>query len=189
MKRTLFIVILSVISSHLIKAQIAGVEKSVFNAQTGILGVWINQEQRLSNETVLRSEIGLDGQLWGGTIYSGTRFALQPIFTLEPRWYTNLEKRAIKGKPTANNSGNFIGLKISYRPDLFVISNASNTLVIPDLFIAPTWGLRRRLGQHLNFEWGFALGGMYTYYRRIGFTDNEFELAIQMNLRIGLNLN
>ena len=45
-----------------------GVETSLFNFQTGILGTWINNEMQLSKNFVLRSEIGLDAGAFGGDI-------------------------------------------------------------------------------------------------------------------------
>ena len=41
-------------------AQESSVEKSIFSAQTGFLGFWINNEFKLSNNFSLKSEIGLD---------------------------------------------------------------------------------------------------------------------------------
>ncbi|MNX66797.1 hypothetical protein D3C86_979000 [compost metagenome] len=40
-------------------AQEISVEKSFFEIQTGFVGLWINNESKLSNSLVLRSELGL----------------------------------------------------------------------------------------------------------------------------------
>ena len=45
-----------------------GVEKSIFNIQTGVLGSWLNNETKISNKFALRSEIGLDAGIFGGEI-------------------------------------------------------------------------------------------------------------------------
>ena len=186
MKRAFIILLVLFLFCPLVKSQItSSVEESIFNIQTGLLGVWVNHEQRLTNQITLRSEIGFDGQLWGGSIYQDTNFAFQPIFSLETRWYSNIAKRQLKGKTTDNNSANFKGLQISYRPDLFVISSLDNAIVIPDLFIAPTIGLRRPLLKVLNFEAGCALGWQMIYYRNAGFGNNTGGLAFKGNLRIG----
>lgn len=36
------------------------VEKSIFGVQTGILGLWVHNESRLTNSIALRTEVGLD---------------------------------------------------------------------------------------------------------------------------------
>ena len=50
---------------HLSSSAKASVEKSIFGIQTGFLGIWINNEVRLSNSFVLRSELGFAAQIWG----------------------------------------------------------------------------------------------------------------------------
>lgn len=43
-----------------ITAQSASVEKSIWGIQTGILGIWANNEHGLSKTIALRTEIGFD---------------------------------------------------------------------------------------------------------------------------------
>jgi len=47
------------------KSQTASVEKTVFGIQTGFFGIWIHNETKLSDQFVLRSELGLDNGIWG----------------------------------------------------------------------------------------------------------------------------
>jgi hypothetical protein len=70
--------------------QTIGVEKT-FSIQTG-LGIWINNETKLSNSIALRSEIGIEHDFFCYQ-YDGAGFILQPVLTLEPRYYYNLENR------------------------------------------------------------------------------------------------
>jgi len=72
---------------------------------------------KLSKQILLRSEIGFDTEIWGGSFYDRTGFVLAPVITLEPRWYYNLNKRVKKDRRIDGNSGNFISLKTSYHPD------------------------------------------------------------------------
>jgi hypothetical protein len=166
-------------------SQTISVEKSVFGVQTGFLGIWVHNELKLSNTIALRSEIGLDGGIWGGSFYEKTGFLLVPVFTAEPRWYYNLSKRNNKSKSTAGNSGNFISLKTSYHPDWFVISNYENLSAVADISMIPTWGIRRNMGEHFNFEAGFGIGIAYYFSKQAGYAENEFDAAGNLHLRIG----
>lgn len=159
-------------------SQNTGVEKSIYNIQTGFLGFWINNESRLFNEISLRSEVGLDAGLRGCSDCT-TRYALAPVITLEPRWYYNINKRnrANKGR---NNSANFLALGIKYHPDWFVISNAEDAYVSNQIAIIPKWGIRRNIGNsNFNYEAGIGIG--YLYY----LDDNFSETTADLHLRIG----
>lgn len=171
--------------SFIATSQTAGVEQSTYGLQTGFLGIWLHNESRLSNEFALRSEIGFDSGIWAGSYYDKTGFLLAPVLTLEPRWYYNLNKRQEKSKRIDGNSGNFLSLKTSYHPDWFVISNYENVRVISDISIIPTWGIRRNLGNHFNYEAGAGLGYRYIFAKSSGYSKNESEAALNLHLRIG----
>jgi hypothetical protein len=160
------------------------VEKSVFGIQTGLLGVWGHNEFRMSNKMAFRSEIDLDTGFWGGDFYEEDGFLMTPVIAIEPRWYYNLNKRASKEKRIDGNSANFLSLKITYHPDWFVISN-QDVNVVKDISIVPTWGLRRNLGQHFNFETGAGLGYVYYFAEDAGFSENEGEVILAILLKIG----
>ncbi len=122
---------------------VARVEKSVFSVQTGFLGIWVNNEARLSNSFVLKSEIGLAAAIWNVSLGKAD-FLLAPQVTLEPRWYYNLRKRKSKSKNIAGNSGNFLGLQTGFLPGGWVISNADvNQRPVFSLFLV--WGIQRQL--------------------------------------------
>jgi hypothetical protein len=165
--------------------QVASVEKSIFNIQTGVLGVWLNNESKLSDKVALRSEIGFDSGIFGGSFYDKTGFFMTPVLTLEPRWYYNLKNRNNKSKQIKNNSGSFIGVKTSYNPDWFVISNYDGLSVVNQVSIIPKWGIRRNLGSHFNFETGIGIGYRYYFAKKAGYLSNESEVAADLHLRIG----
>lgn len=167
------------------KAQTASVHPSTFGIQTGFLGIWGYNEAKLTNQIALRSEIGFDAGIWGGSYYEKTGFLLTPVITAEPRLYYNLDKRRAKGKNTSSNSGNFISLKASFHPDWFVISNYSDIKIISDISIIPTWGIRRVIGSHFNYEAGIGLGYRYIFAKQAGFYENESQLAVNIHLRVG----
>ncbi|MGM0634558.1 MAG: hypothetical protein ACQESK_00725 [Bacteroidota bacterium] len=133
----------------------------------------------------MRFEIGLDSGIWGGSYYDDTGYVITPVLTLEPRWYYNLNKRVEKSKNIAGNSGNFVALKTSYHPDWFTISNYDNIAVISDISIIPTWGIRRNIGNHFNYEAGFGVGYRYIFAENAGYSENESEVALNLHLRIG----
>lgn len=166
-------------------AQNVSVEKSVFGIQTGIFGIWAHNESRLSNTIALRSEIGFDAGLWGGSFYDKTGYAAKPVFTVSPRWYYNIKKRAEKSKRIEGNSANFISLKTSFRPDWFVLSNYDNVSYVSDISIVPTWGIRRNIGNHFNYEAGLGVGYVHYFAKASGYSEDEDEIIVNLHLRIG----
>jgi len=168
----------------LAKGQDISVEQSIFGIQTGLLGIWGHNEFRMSNELAFRSEIGLDGGIFGGSYYEGTGFFLIPLLAIEPRWYYNMNKRASKEKRTDGNSANFLSLRIAYHPNWFMISN-QDVDVVSDISIIPSWGLRRNLGQHFNFETGAGIGYVYYFAKNAGYSENEGEVTINILFKIG----
>lgn len=172
-----------------VKSQNTSVEKSTFGLQTGYLGLWLHNESRLTNQIVLRSEIGFDSGIWGGSYYKNTGFLMTPVLTVEPRWYYNLNKRESKSKRVDGNSGNFVSLKSSYHPDWFVISNYENVKVISDIAIIPTWGIRRNIGKHFTYEMGIGIGYSYVYAKSAGYLEDESEAVLNLHLRVGYRFN
>jgi len=193
MKKILAFVILGLNLN--VKAQTVSVEKSIFGIQTGFTGLWLNNESKLSNSLVLRSEIGVEHDFTVGDHYDGAGFILQPVLTIEPKYYYNLEKRNSKGKITAKNSGNYISIKTSYHADWFVINLDKNITKTADLAIIPTWGLRRQIGNHFNYETGVGLGYRIVYlkanynngnYQNVDdFAKNKNQYTPYLHLRIG----
>ncbi|MBQ4820770.1 hypothetical protein [Aquimarina sp. MMG016] len=150
------------------KAVEASVEKSVFGVQVGPIGVWAHNELKLSNQIALRSEIG-----WGGV----SSAHIEPLIALEPRWYYNLNRRANKGRRIDGNSGNYISFRANYR--FFDISEAENNNQ-DYLILATSWGIRRNIGNHFNYEAGLGVG--------LGIRDEEGKeigYTTIFNLKIG----
>jgi len=168
------------------QAQDASVEKSVFNAQIGLLGLYANNEFKLTNSLALRTEIGLDAGIFGGSFYEKTGLILVPVFSLEPRWYYNLEKRNNKGRNIANNSANFVALAVDFHPDWFVISNYDNVGIRSQLSVIPKWGIRRHIGKsNFNYEAGIGLGYRFNLTQNIDEQQISGDAALDLHLRIG----
>lgn len=169
------------------KAQNVSVEKSIYGIQAGVLGIWIHNESRIiSNNTVLRSEVGFDGGIWDSAFHDEVGLVMTPVLTIEPRIYYNLEQRSAKGKNISNNSGNFIALNVSYRPDWVYISTYEDDPTVSSLSFIPTWGLRRSVGKKGSFEAGIGMGYRYYFAKRAGYSENEGHLAFNLLVRIGL---
>ncbi|SHG93921.1 hypothetical protein [Winogradskyella jejuensis] len=165
-------------------SQSASVEKSVFGIQTGFLGIWAHNESKLSNQFALRTELGLDaGILSNGPNDFGLAFVA--AITLEPRWYYNFDRRVDRNKRIDGNSGNFISIKTTYHPDWFVINNNDNINLIGDLSIIPTYGIRRHVGKHFNYEAGFGIGYVRYFKKDNVILFDEDDVAVNLHLRIG----
>ncbi|MBF4984749.1 hypothetical protein FNJ87_10520 [Nonlabens mediterrranea] len=166
-------------------SQNASVEESTFGIQTGFLGIWAHNESKLSNQIVLRSELGLDTGIFGSDVYDANGHIIVPTITAEPRWYYNLNKRVSKSKRIDGNSGNFISIKTTYHPDWFVISNQDNINFISDISIVPTWGIRRNIGNHFNYETGIGIGYVHYFKEDNVILINESDVAVNLHIRIG----
>lgn len=186
MKKTLLILTLCGLSL-IAKSQDTSVEKSTFGVQTGVLGIWAYNEAKLSNTIALRTELGFDFGIWETTFYDeyDSPLLLTPVIVVEPRFYYNLKKRSENSKRIDGNSGNFIALKTSYHPDWFVLFNSDNAPVVSDFAIIPTWGIRRNIGKHFNFEAGIGAGYSYTFAERAGYSKDKSEIELNMHFRIG----
>jgi len=185
MKKTFLTLILCGLTL-IAKSQNVSVEKSTFGVQTGVLGIWAYNEVKISNSIALRTELGFDFGIWETTYYDdyNSPFLLTPVIVLEPRFYYNLKKRSDDSKRIDGNSGNFLALKTSYHPEL-ALFNSDNAPVVSDFGIIPTWGIRRNIGDHFDYEAGIGLGYSYTFAERAGYSEDEGGLELNMHLRIG----
>ena len=184
--KILFIILLSFCTLGAF-AQNTSVEKLTFGLQTGVLGIWAYNEAKLSNTITLRTELGFDFGIWETTFYDdyNSPFLLTPVIVFEPRFYYNLKKRSENSKRIDGNSGNFIALKSSFHPDWFVLFNTNNAPVVSDFSIIPTWGIKRNIGEHFNYEAGLGAGFSHTFAKRAGYSKDKSEMELNMHLRIG----
>lgn len=163
------------------------VEKSLFNAQIGAIGIYASNEARLSDRWALRTEVGLD--MWFYETYTsfnhdkGAFFA--PSISIEPRWYYNLKKRAEKGKHIENNSANFVTVGVKYYPDLFKIGGPDNLYIPNQLSVIPKWGIRRAIANsNFNYELGIGIGYRW-YLDDIYVYSGADEVALDIHVRLG----
>ncbi|WP_299313578.1 hypothetical protein [uncultured Aquimarina sp.] len=168
------------------KKQDPSVEKSIFGIQTGFAGIWVYNEFKLLNQIALRVELGLDAYD-NDDFYPDAGFLFVTSTSIEPRWYYNLNKRSNKSKRIDGNSGNFFALKTTLRlDDLLIDFGGDDTAkIVSNLSIIPTWGIRRNIGKHFNYETGIGVGYIHYFSENSGFTKNKGEAAINLHLRIG----
>ena len=102
----------------------------------------------------------------GESYYSPT---ISPSFTVEPRYYFNLEDRHEKGKRTDYYSGWYIGIPFN--------------IEFPNLryAIGGTIGFQRTLGK--RWYWNFSVGPGFIY------ADSRFHLDGAGNIGLGIILN
>ncbi|WP_298895173.1 hypothetical protein [uncultured Psychroserpens sp.] len=160
------------------------VEKSTFGIQTGYAGLWIYNEFRLLDQIALRIELGLNAYD-NDDFYPDAGFLFTTAITLEPRWYYNLDKRLNQSKRIDNNSGNFFALKTTFHSNDLLIKFGDDARIVDNLAIIPTWGMRRNIGQHFNYEAGIGVGYIHYFAKNSGFTKDKDETAINLHLRIG----
>ncbi len=144
--------------------KVVSVEKSTFGIQVGLIGIWAHNELKVSDQVALRSELAVSG------INSAS---ISPLLALESRWYYNLNERVNKGKRIDGNSGDYISLRSSYH---FHDATEIEENDINRILLVPTWGIRRNISTHFNYEIG---GGAGFGYRK------DVALAFYVNLRIG----
>ncbi len=165
-------------------SQQISVDERVFGLQAGLFGIWGHGEYKVQNKIAIKGELGFENgfsQTYNNNFY----FFLIPTVVLEPRWYYNLEKRQTRLKRIDGNSGNYFSIFMRYHPDLFVISNVNAGSVIPDISIIPTWGFRRKISDHFNFEMALGLGYRYYFAKGYGYSSNKSETALNFTLRFG----
>ncbi|UZR98111.1 DUF3575 domain-containing protein [Chondrinema litorale] len=180
MKILLTIIICAI--SLIANAQESSVEKATLGVQAGLLGIWVNGESKLAEQFTLRTEVGVMFDSFGFTSNSDI-YTITPELTLEPRWYYNIEKRALSGKPTSKNSANYFSIETSYHPYWFMITDGDHNYKREEktnVTIVPTWGIRRSISENFNFEAGIGIG--YKHYTGLG---NDSNLATNIHLRIG----
>jgi hypothetical protein len=187
MKKTILILLLVTVNQFGFsqEKQKTSVEKSIFGIQTGLLGIWVNNESRISNELALRSEIGYSAGLFGGDFYPKTGYLMVPTFRVEPRWYYNLKKRVSKSRKIANNSGNFLTLQTTFYPNFLILSNYENVKIVNQISLIPTWGIKRTIGNHFTYETAIGFGHTHYFAKNSGYEKDNSNAALNLHLRIG----
>ncbi|MBE8728164.1 hypothetical protein [Flavobacterium hungaricum] len=98
-----------------------------------------------------------------------------PLINEQFRHYYNLEKRNLKGKRTAYNSGNFLALNAMYNFES-ISTNSDYGNYVPSFTLAALWGLQRTYKGRFNLEFNAGPGVNFDQY------DTEFVPVINFSL-------
>ena len=162
------------------KCQESGLEKNILGIQVGIIGIDFYNEYKLADKITLRSEVSLYPGVWGGSMYEKTGFMLHSGFTLQPKYYFNIDKRLQRGKNITNNSANYLSVQIRYIPDWLVISNYENIEIFNQLHFIPTFGIRRKFASNFNYEFKVGLGYGVSLDKSYKFSGTAFDLGFKL---------
>lgn len=154
--------------------------EDIFSLKAGLIGGWVSYEKALNNNFTLNSEIGYEGGFLKGT-NDKVDYVFTTIFSVEPRFYYNFNKRIEKGKNTNNNSANYLSSEIFYVPNLLSSSNRENLDVNKSFGIIPKYGLRRSISKNLIFEFAIGIGYAWGENNINGVTST---LDLRLNLKL-----
>ena len=136
----------------------ASVEKSIFGVQIGQMGIWANNELKLTNTIALRSEVGFEMANW--SFFSPNYYAFFPlVLVVEPRYYFQIKKLHSQGLRIDNNVGLYLSLKIRHHAGWFMLYGDQPG----NIEIIPTIALRSSIGKNLNYEIGGGIGYQYNF--------------------------
>ncbi len=200
MKKKLFVISLLVLSfaeKTIAQDSIPTVERSIKGIQVGETGLIFNYEFKLTNNIALRTEAGFtaaffsdEKNIWTGQKEKSSTVVL-PTFTIEPRWYYNLNRRVRKGKDITRNRANYFSLFLNYTGGWGAVKFDNRVDQVPDFIcISPMWGMRRTLGEHFNYELGGGVG--YNYITKYDHFDHSHRsddgITAIVRLRFGFDL-
>lgn len=132
-------------------------------------------EHGFSTKNTLYSEASIVLGYRHNSWYDESTWYFTPRITEQFRHYYNLEKRAVKGKRTEFNSGNFIALHANY--DFQSISaNKWFNEEVPSFAIGPVWGIQRTYKRKLNIDLYVGAGVLIDKY------DTEFTPLANFSL-------
>jgi hypothetical protein len=139
---------------------------------------------RLKNTEILSK--GLPSERGGKDVdkTTGRRFG----FTIEPRWYYNLNKRRANGKSGNNLLGNYLSFEMLYQNQSFKKHHFDNTFApfhIESLTFTPLWGTQQQFSKRLFYD--FKLGwGVRTSQEGKKWYFTNYQSNIYADILIGL---
>lgn len=133
-------------------------------------------ERGLSTKNTLYSELSYGLGYRNSDFYDESTFVFFPVIKEQFRHYYNLDKRAAKGKRTAFNSGNFVGMQAMYRFKS-ISTNKKFEEYEPALIIASVWGFQRTYKRKFNLGLNMGFGA--------NFEKNDTDLVFVGNFTLG----
>lgn len=181
MKKNYVFLILSILFINSVQAQdeAAAVEKNQFKINP-LLSPGFVYEHGFSAKNTLYSEASLIVGYRKNGFYDESTWYFIPRINEQFRHYYNLEKRAAKGKKTANNSGNFVALSAEYQFESISTNEWFNEYC-PSFTVGPVWGIQRTYKGKLNIDLNLGLGANFDKY--------DTELVPIANFTLGWVIN
>lgn len=168
----LFLCIPFINAVHAQDAAPISVEKNQFKINMLLPG--FVYEHGFDAKNTLYSEVSLG--LGFSANSNNSNFAFYPNINEQFRHYYNLEKRAGKGKRTARNSGNFLGLNAIYNFES-ISTNRDYREAVPSFTVGALWGLQRTYKGRFNLEFSVGPG--------VNFDKYDTEFAAVGNFTLG----
>jgi hypothetical protein len=168
MKKNYVFLFLAVLFINVVNAQddIVSVAKNQFKINP-LLSPGFVYEHGFSTKNTLYSEASLIIGYRKSGVYNESTWYFIPRINEQFRHYYNLEKRAAKGKRTANNSGNFVALYADYGFESISTNKWFNEYC-PSFTIGPVWGIQRTYKGKFNIDLNLGVGANFDKY------DTEF---------------
>jgi len=132
-------------------------------------------EHGFSVKNTLYSEVSLIIGYRHNDFYDESTWYFVPRINEQFRHYYNLEKRAAKGKRTANNSGNFVALSAEYQFES-ISTNKLFSEYVPLFTVGPVWGIQRTYKRKFNIDLNIGAGVSMDQY------DTEFTPIANFSL-------
>lgn len=181
MKRTVLIVLLTLVSSFYIQAQETGTSSLVKTNVNLFLSPYIGIEHKLGKKGAVNGEIGLEMSFIQSDQWQSRA---NPTIYLGYRYYYNILRRTQRGKNTQGNSANFILTNVGYQ--FRNITKYNGMISDPyTLSCSLQWGMRRAIN-HFYFE--TSLGAVNYWYNYQGAIPTKSECTAKINLLIGFLL-
>jgi hypothetical protein len=188
LKKTIFIIFFAGLSAFTFSQDNnTSLKKEIVAVDIGLLGIWINYERHLGRLFTLKSTLGLEfgfGNINGFVPdgYPNNYYAFTPSVRVEPRYYYSFNRRVNLGKKTSYNASNYFAFTATYIPNLFTISNVPDLGVQSGVSLIPKWGIKRTIGQRVNFEFAFGFGVVHFFDSAVT------EAGFGLDLRFGYNI-
>ncbi len=167
------------IFTFLANSQTAKVEKG--QLKLNFLAPAIEYEAGLTNKTSVTFEVGT-GFIFAAGSNRDTEISFFPYFESQYKYYYNFDKRAKKGKRTANNSANYISFLATLQSNKPLFKN--NKYNDQAIFVAgPTWGFQRTYKKGFRFSLDLGVGYAFETLR------NEGAITPLIDIELGWVLN
>jgi hypothetical protein len=160
-------------------------ETTINSIKISYIGLNLSNEIRLSRKLSLNTNLQLSPSNLrsNGADHS---YVVYPDYNLETRWYTNLDRRAAKGKRTDANTGNAWSLRATYSPDLLLLTNQNYTVKSSLLSIGPSYTIRRTFWKNFNFEGSLNARQAYIFRSTREYLPNQGAyLEFSAGIKIG----